>query len=353
MTQEGKYIYGFISTKEQKTFGSIGIEQGDVYFFPYKDIAAVVSDLPLIQFNSLPRETLLRNLAIYQAVIENVMKSHHIIPVKFGTIIKGEEDLKKILEKGYGRINTNLKEMENKIELDVAALWSDMETVLKEIAEEEEIKRLKEEAVSKPPEQVFEIKIQLGKLVKDTLDKKREQCASQLSDVLKKDAENYRSHAVMDDSMIMNTAFLIDKDRQETFETKVDQLDKQYNGGINFRIVGPLPPYSFITLEMKKVEFGELNQAREMLGLGEEATISEIKDIYRELSKKFHPDKYPGDQEAQKRFEKITKAYQIITDYCQGGQCSFKEADVRDWLDVRESVPARNALACEAGGVGG
>jgi len=338
MTQEGKYIYGFISTKEQKTFGSIGIEQGDVYFFPYKDIAAVVSDLPLIQFNSLPRETLLRNLAIYQAVIENVMKSHHIIPVKFGTIIKGEKDLKKMLEKGYGRINANLKEMENKIELDVAALWSNFDSILKEIGEKEEIKSLKEEALTKPPEQVFEIKVQLGKLVKDTLDRKREQCAFQLSDVLKKDAANYRSHAVMDDSMIMNTAFLIDKDRQETFEIKVDQLDKQYNGKINFRIVGPLPPYSFTTLEMKTVEFGEVNEAREVLGLGEEATISEIKGAYREMSKRFHPDKYPGDLEAQKRFEKMTKAYQMLTDYCHEDQCSFKEADVRGWIDVRESV---------------
>ena len=304
MTQEGKFIYGFISTKEQKNLGSIGIEQGDVYFFPYKDVAAVVSDLPLIQFDSLPRETLLRNLAVYQAVIEMVMKSHHIIPMKFGTIVQGEEYLKKMLEKGYGRINTNLKEMENKIELDVVALWSNLETVLKEIAEEKEIKRLKEEALTKSPAQVFESKIKLGKLVKDTLDKKREQCASQLLDALKKDAENYHSHAVMDDSMIMNMAFLIDKDRRETFESKVDQLDKQYNGGINFRIVGPLPPYSFTTLEMKRVEFGEVNEAREVLGLGEEATISEIKSAYREMSKRFHPDKYPGDLEAQKRFEK-------------------------------------------------
>ena len=338
MTQDGIYIYGFTNSDEWKTFGPIGIEQGDVYFFPYKDVAAVVSDLPLIQFDSLPRETLLRNLAVYQAVIEMVMKSHHIIPMKFGTIVQGEEYLKKMLEKGYGRINANLKEMENKIELDVAALWSNFDSILKEIGAGEEIKRLREKAATKPPEQVFEIKVQLGKLVKDTLDKKREQCASQLSDVLKKDAENYRSHAVMDDSMIMNTAFLIDKDRQETFETKVDQLDKQYNGGINFRIVGPLPPYSFTTLEMKRVEFGEVNEARDMLGLCEEATISEIKSAYREMSKRFHPDKYPGDLEAQKRFEKMTKAYQILNDYCNEDRCSFREADVRGWIDVRRSV---------------
>jgi len=335
MTQDGRYIYGFISANEPKNLGFAGIEQRDVYFFPYKDVAAVVSDLPFIQFDSLPRETLLRNLAVYQAVIEMVMKGHHIIPMKFGTVVQGEEDLKKMLEKSYGRLVTSIKEMENKIELDVAALWSNFDSILKEIGEEEEIKRLKEEALTKPPEQVFEIKVQLGKLVKDTLDKKREQCASQLSDVLKKEAENYRSHAVMDDSMIMNTAFLIDKDRQETFETKVDQLDKQYNGGINFRIVGSLPPYSFTTLEMKTVEFGEVNEAREMLGLSEEATISEIKGAYREMSKRFHPDKYPGDLEAQKRFEKMTKAYQMLSDYCHEDRCSFKEADVRGWIDVR------------------
>lgn len=338
MSGEGRYIYGFISTKEQKTFGPIGIEQGDVYFFPHKDVAAVVSDLPLIQFDSLPKEALLLYLATYQAVIEKVMKSHNIIPIKFGTILQAEEDLKKMLEKGYGRINTNLKEMENKIELDVAALWSNFDSILKEIGEEEDIKRLKEEALTKPPEQVFEIKIKLGKLVKDTLDRKREECASQLLDALKKEAEIYHSHAVMDDSMIMNMAFLINKDRQDTFESKVDQLDKQYNGKINFRIVGPLPPYSFTTLEMKKVEFGEVNEAREILGLGEEATILQIREAYREMSKKFHPDKYPGDQEAQKRFEKITKAYQILSDYCQDAQCSFKETDVREWIDVRESV---------------
>ena len=341
MTQEGKYIYGFISTKEQKNFGFIGIEQEDVYFSPYEDIAAVVSNSgnsPLIKFDSLPREALLSNLAIYQMVIEKVMKSHHIIPMKFGTMIQSEEDLKKILKKGYDRINTSLKKMENKIELDVVALWSNLEPVLNEIAEKEEIKRLKEEALTKSAEKVFEIKINVGKTVKALLDKKREKLAFQLLSVLKKEAEDHRCHDIMDDTMIMNMAFLINKDRGEIFEARIDQLDKQYNGSVNFRIVGPLPPYSFTTLEMKKVEFGEVNKAREVLGLGEEATISEIKGAYREMSKRFHPDKYPGDLKAQKRFEKMTKAYQILNDYCHEDRCSFKEADVREWIDVRESV---------------
>jgi len=338
MATEGRFIYGFVSTGEHDNFGPIGIVQGEVYTLPYQDIAAVVSDLSFLQFDALPKETLLRNLAVYQAVIEKVMKSHHIIPVKFGTMVQEQEDLRRILKRGYGQINTSLKEMENKIELDVAALWSDPEAVLKEIGDEAEIKKLKEQAASKEADELFEIKISLGKMVKASLDKNREKCASEILNVLIKQAETYRAHEVMNDSMIMNTAFLIGKDRQETFESKVEQLDKQYNGKINFRIVGPLPSYSFTALEIKKAEFGEINEARKLLGLGEEAETFDIREAYKILSKKFHPDKYPGDPEVQKRFEKINKAYHMLSDYCRNDRCSFKEADVKGWVDVRKQL---------------
>lgn len=336
MTTNGKYIYGFVSTNESNNLGSIGIDQAEVYTFPYQDIAAVVSDLPHMKFDSLPKETLLRNLAIYQAVIERVMKGHHIIPAKFGTMVQGEEELKRALEMGYHQINSNLKEMEDKIELDVAALWSDLEAILKDIGEEEGVKTLKEEAAARPPDQVFEVKIRVGKLVKESLDKRKEECASLILDVLKGDAEDHRSHDIMDDSMIINAAFLINRDRQEALEKKVDELDKHYQDKINFRIVGPLPPYSFRTFEITKVDFREVDEARKVMGLGEESTPMEIKETYRELTKRFHPDKFPGDPEAQKRFENITRAYQVLTDYCQGGErCSFKEADIREWIGVR------------------
>ena len=221
---DGKYIYGFVSTNERQSLGFMGIDRGEVSIFPYEDIAAVVSDCEYKQFDSLSKEILLHNLAVYQAVIEKVMKGHHIIPVKFGTMVEGEKELKRTLEEGYGQIKTNLKEMENKIELDVAALWSDFETILKEIGEEEGVRALKEEAATRSPEEVFEVKIKVGKLVKESLEKRKGECASLISDVLKGEAEDQRDHAIMDDSMIMNGAFLIHSDKQEIFEEKVEQL---------------------------------------------------------------------------------------------------------------------------------
>ncbi len=335
MSGKGNYIYGFININEEKKFDYTGIDGGEVYTQPYQDIAAVVSNSPSIQFDSLPKETLLLHLAGYQAVIERIMKNHYIIPMKFGTAVQGEEEVKRILKKGYDQIKTSIITMEDKIELDVVAMWSNLDAVLKAIGEEEEIKKLKAEAESKPPDQRLEAGINLGKMVKAFINRKREKYAFEMLDVLKKESENHCAHDVMDDSMIMNVAFLINKDSKEIFESKVDHLDEKYQDGINFRIVGPLPPYSFCMLEMKKVDFSGVIEAREMFGLGEESTTLEIREAYWKLSKNFHPDRYPGDTEAQKRFENITRAYRLLSDYCDGKQCSFKEKDVREWLVVK------------------
>jgi hypothetical protein len=336
MTTDGKYIYGFISTNEPKKLGPHGVDEKEVYFFPYEDIAAVVSDYHNKQFDLLPKETLLRNLAAYQAVIEKVMKDSQIIPVKFGTTVQGEEELKRILEKGCAQITSNLKEMKNKIELDVAALWSDLNAVLREIGEkDEQIIRLKQEAASMPPDKLLQFKINVGKHVKEAMDNRKEECASLILDVLKREAEDHCDHPIMDDSMIMNTAFLINKEKQEIFEEKVAQLDRHYQDRIKFRIVGPVPPYSFGTFEIIKADFGEVEKAREMLGLGEESTPMEIKETYWELTKRFHPDKFQGQEEAQKKFENISKAYQVLTGYCLGERCSFREKDVRAWIGLR------------------
>ena len=335
MTTDGKYIYGFINVDKSENLGPIGIDQGEVQILPSKDIAALVSNLPFVQFDSFPKEKLLRNLAVYQSVIEKVMERYNIIPVKFGTVVQGEEEVNRILEQGYSYIVKSFKEIENKIELDVAALWNDLEAVLKEIGEEDGIKKVKQEAASKPSNEIFEIKIKVGRMVKESLDRKREEYASLILDVLKKEAESHRSHDIMDDSMILNAAFLINKDRQEILEGKVDELDRYYLDKINFRIVGPLPPYSFSTYEVKRAEFKELNEAREALGLGKEATAMEIRETYWDLTKKFHPDKFQGNLEAQKRFEKISKAYHVLSNYCREDHCSFKEADVSTWLNVR------------------
>ncbi len=51
-----------------------------------------------------------------------------------------------------------------------------------------------------------------------------------------------------------------------------------------------------------------------VLGVEESATQDEIKSAYRKLAKKFHPDKNPGDKQAEEKFKEINEANEVLSD---------------------------------------
>ena len=51
-----------------------------------------------------------------------------------------------------------------------------------------------------------------------------------------------------------------------------------------------------------------------ILGVGRKADEEEIKRAYRKLALKFHPDKNPGDKQAEERFKEINEAYDVLGD---------------------------------------
>lgn len=52
----------------------------------------------------------------------------------------------------------------------------------------------------------------------------------------------------------------------------------------------------------------------EVLGVGRDATESELKSAYRKLAHKYHPDKNPGSKEGEEAFKKASEAYAVLSD---------------------------------------
>ncbi len=52
----------------------------------------------------------------------------------------------------------------------------------------------------------------------------------------------------------------------------------------------------------------------EILGLSKSASADEIKKAYRKVAMQFHPDRNPGDKEAEDKFKEAAEAYEILSD---------------------------------------
>jgi molecular chaperone DnaJ len=52
----------------------------------------------------------------------------------------------------------------------------------------------------------------------------------------------------------------------------------------------------------------------EVLGVAKTATEDEIRTQYRKLALKYHPDKNPGDKQAEERFKELAQAYDVLSD---------------------------------------
>ena len=80
----------------------------------------------------------------------------------------------------------------------------------------------------------------------------------------------------------------------------------------------------------------------EVLGVSRSSSQEEIKKAYRQLALKYHPDRNPGNKEAEEQFKEAAEAYEVLSDpdkrhrYDQFGHEGMRGTNYRDFRDINE-----------------
>ncbi|HVR44910.1 MAG TPA: GvpL/GvpF family gas vesicle protein [Thermoanaerobaculia bacterium] len=245
--EQGKYVYCIIRIQTPRSFGNIGIGgRGDeIYTIPYKEFAAVVSNCPLIIFDPT-RE----NALAHEHVNEVVMREYTVLPMSFGTVFRTEDDIKAFLQGTYEALVEVLQKMEGKIEFGLKVNW-DKDAIIRELERDsDEIRRLKGDIESQASGSYFS-KMQLGRVVESALQAKADAYVKEIYEGLRNAAVASRSNKPIGDKMIMNAAFLVERDKTRIFDEQISDIAKRYENKLSFLYTGPWPPYNFVNIRLR------------------------------------------------------------------------------------------------------
>lgn len=243
--KEGKYIYCIIKSNEAQSFGPLGIGgRGDeLHAILYNDIAAVVSNSPIISY-SVSREHVL----CYERAIEEVMKEYTVLPVRYNTMTEDEDKVKKILGSEHDRFVDLLKNMEGKKELSLKAIFKE-DVIYKEILEKyEDIRKLKKALAFEPSAKTYYLRVEVGRKVEAALQEQRDIYKEEILNTLIPLAQDAKVNSPYGELMIMSAAFLVENAKEAEFDQNVQGLADKFGDKIKFKYVGTLPPFNFVNL---------------------------------------------------------------------------------------------------------
>ena len=249
---EGKYVYCIIKSKEPRSFGPVGIGgRGDeVHTVHYEDLAAVVSNTPIIVYDPT-RE----NVLAHEQVNESVMREFTVLPMAFGALFRTQQDIIELLRGTGDALRDVFTKMEGKVEYGLKVNW-DRDKVITELEKaNEEIRNLKDQITSRSGSTYF-ARMQLGRLVDGALTEQADAYVREIYAELRNSAVASRANKTIGDKMIMSAAFLVEREHEADFDQKIKEIAARYEGKLSFKYSGPWPPYNFVHIRLK-LERGE------------------------------------------------------------------------------------------------
>lgn len=97
----------------------------------------------------------------------------------------------------------------------------------------------------------------------------------------------------------------------------------------------------------------------EILGIHREATFEEVKKAYRKAALQYHPDRNPGDREAEARFKEASEAYEVLIDeqkreiYNRYGHAGLSGTDFHPFTNVEDIFESFGDIFEDFFGMGG
>jgi hypothetical protein len=176
--------------------------------------------------------------------------------MSFGTVFRTDNDIREVLKSIYSSLKDVLHQMSGKLEFGLKVNW-DRDRIIEDIQQDdEEIRKFHQEIVRKHLQSTYLARMQLGRMIDKALAERSIGYVREIYEALRGVCVASRDNQPIGDKMIMNAAFLVERDREPEFDEAVNTIAKKYGQRLKFKYTGPWPPYNFVNIRLKLERVG-------------------------------------------------------------------------------------------------
>jgi Gas vesicle synthesis protein GvpL/GvpF len=238
------YVYAFTHSAHPlpvDRLTGVGAQATPLRVVRHDGLAAVVSDAP----ESLRAKR--RDLEIHHRVLEILGGGGALLPMRFGMLAPDDAAVQATLASRADHYRTLLARVEGRVELNVKAVHRE-EPLLRELLLEHRTLRERNEALRDNGGGTHADKVAFGERLMAAMEDRRARDAERVLAEL-------RPHAALvslgppASGCFVNASFLVGTAARPGFDASLAQLQTQMAELADVRVHGPLPPYSFVTVE--------------------------------------------------------------------------------------------------------
>lgn len=257
-------IYLYCITNKIPRINDVKDLADKLYFIYHQGLYALVSRVSKSEFS---KENLKKNLTdlewiklkakIHEEIIEGIMRYACVVPFKLATLFNTDDSLRGMLERHMEVLKENLENLEDKEEWG-AKIYCDKERLKGGVGQEDGgLLRLDKEIDLSPSGKAFLLRKKKDELINIISSRKVDEYCQYAFNRLRETSLQARINRILSkeiterkEDMVLNSAFLVDKNKVSTFISAGDIIKEEYErSGFFFDCTGPWPPYNFTTIK--------------------------------------------------------------------------------------------------------
>jgi hypothetical protein len=235
------YVYGLVRADLAVPAGLDGLDGAPVELVAHEGLGALVSAAP----TGRPLGTR-EDLFAHERVVDTVAAEVTVLPMRFGSVIERPAVVDELLAPHLAELDAAIADLDGHVQYSVKGRY-EREVVLREVVvADPEIAELRERVHGVPEEASYQDRMRLGELVVGAIEERARREGGRMHEMLSAQAAASVARPSTDPEQVLDSAFLVPRDRLNEFEHAVDQLGTDLAGTVRFRLIGPVAPYDFV-----------------------------------------------------------------------------------------------------------